>query len=311
MSLRYISLAISLIAVCAVAPAQAVTHFVASTGTDSGSCIRTAPCARISQALSNAQPNDTIVCVDAVAESSLLIQKSIDIDCSGGRAVFREGTAAFGSVGGAICISIAVSASDPFRTVRLRGISILGASSTFRGVPRGIEILSAAVVSLENVVVSDVAQQGIFDGRTGGQTRLYITDSIIRNNGGPGVAIGAQGPTGTVLDNVRLEQNGYGIAVAAGNNVAISRSVISGNSTAGVEGDVGAQIIVDQSTISHNNLGVQSALSVRLSNNNIAFNNVAISGASGTFGNNRFSGNSSVGTAPTPLGGATSDVGQQ
>jgi hypothetical protein len=47
------------------------------------------------------------------------------------------------------------------------------------------------------------------------------------------------------------------------------------------------------------------------SNNNIAFNKTAISGATGTFGNNRFSGNLSAGTAPSPLGGATSDLGQQ
>lgn len=311
MSLRYMFLVISLIAVCAVTPAQAGSHFVASYGTDSASCLRTAPCARVAQALSNAQPNDTIVCLDAVAESSLLIMKSIDIDCSGARAVFREGTAAFGSVGGAICISIAVSASDPFRTVRLRGISIIGASSTFRGVPRGIEILSAAVVSLENVVVSDVAQQGIFDGRTGGQTKLFITDSIIRNNAGPGIVAAAAAPGIVVLDNVRSENNLYGLAVASGNSVVVNRSVLSGNTTAGVIGDTGSQIVVDNSTISHNGTGVISNQAVRLSNNDIAFNTTAVSGSSGTFGNNRFSGNGTIGTAPAALGGASSDLGQQ
>jgi hypothetical protein len=237
--------------------------------------------------------------------------KSIDIDCSGARAVFREGTAAFGSVGGAICISIAVSASDPFRTVRLRGISIIGASSTFRGVPRGIEILSAAVVSLENVVVSDVAQQGIFDGRTGGQTKLFITDSIIRNNAGPGIVAAAAAPGIVVLDNVRSENNLYGLAVASGNSVVVNRSVLSGNTTAGVIGDTGSQIVVDNSTISHNGTGVISNQAVRLSNNDIAFNTTAVSGSSGTFGNNRFSGNGTIGTAPAALGGASSDLGQQ
>jgi hypothetical protein len=56
---------------------------------------------------------------------------------------------------------------------------------------------------------------------------------------------------------------------------------------------------------------VQSVGSVRLSNNDIAFNSTAISGPSGTFGNNRFSGNSAFGTALSALGGATSDLGQQ
>ena len=113
------------------------------------------------------------------------------------------------------------------------------------------------------------------------------------------------------VDNVRSENNAYGIAAASGNNVSISHSVLSGNSNAGVEGDAGAQIVVDNSTITHNSIGVQSASSIRLSNNDIAFNNTAVSGSSGTFGNNRFSGNGSIGTAPTPLGGASSDLGQQ
>jgi hypothetical protein len=56
---------------------------------------------------------------------------------------------------------------------------------------------------------------------------------------------------------------------------------------------------------------VQSGSSVRLSNSNIAFNNTAISGSAGSFGNNRFSGNISPGAAPMPMGGATSDLGQQ
>jgi hypothetical protein len=101
------------------------------------------------------------------------------------------------------------------------------------------------------------------------------------------------------------------MAAASGNNVVINRSVLSGNSNAGVIGDVGAQIIVDNSTISHNNIGVISNQSVRLSNNNIAFNATAVSGSSGTFGNNRFSGNGTIGTPPAALGGASPDLGQQ
>jgi parallel beta helix pectate lyase-like protein len=171
--------------------------------------------------------------------------------------------------------------------------------------------VSAAAVFLEGIVVSDAAQQGILDRRTSGQTRLYITDSIVRNNTGAGIVAAASGGGMMVLDNVRSENNAYGIAVATGNNVTINRSVLSGNSAAGVEGDGGAQVIVNNSIITNNNIGVESSLSVRLSNNDIAFNNTAVSGASGTFGNNRFSGNGSIGTAPAPLGGASSDIGQQ
>ena len=296
-----------LTALCAAAPAQAGAQFLASNGTDSSSCTRTAPCVQFGQAHLNAQPNDTIVCLDAVVSFSFVVTKSIDIDCSAGRGVIRD--TANNNAG--IQINIPVSAGDPSRTVRLRGISINGALPTGRIQTYGIDIVSAAVVYVENVVVSDAIQHGIFDRRTGGQTRLYVTDSIIRNNGAAGVAIGAQGPTGTVLDNVRLEQNAYGIAVARGNNVVINRSVISGNGTAGVEGDSGAQLMVNNSVISHNNIGVQSVGSVRLSNSDIAFNSIANSGSTGTFGNNRLSGNSAPGDPLTPLGTATSDLAQQ
>jgi hypothetical protein len=78
---------------------------------------------------------------------------------------------------------------------------------------------------------------------------------------------------------------------------------------AGIEGDPGAQIVATNSTISHNNIGVQSFSSVRLRNTNISFNNTAVTGASGSLGGNSFSGNSSVGTAPTPIAGAPSDIG--
>jgi hypothetical protein len=73
MSLRYMSLAILLLLVIGVdAPAHATTHFVASTRTDSGACTRTAPCSSIAQAVANAFPNDTVVCVDTVSGSTLL-----------------------------------------------------------------------------------------------------------------------------------------------------------------------------------------------------------------------------------------------
>ena len=300
MSFRLMFFTAILMAMYAGAPAHAFTHFVASNGTDSGNCIRTAPCATIAAAFTNASPNDTIACLDVVAGGGLNIIKSIDIDCSGARAILRDS----GGLGGAaITVNIPVSALDPFRTVRLRGLSIMGAEATSRFFTVGIDIQSATVVTIEDVVVADVGQHGILDRPADGQTKMFITDTIVRNCSGPGIVAGAAAVNMVVLDNVRSENNAYGVAVAAGNNVVVNRSVLSGNSIAGVEGDVSAQVVVNNSNISHNNIGVQSAFSIRLSNNDIAFNATAIAGASGTFGNNRFSGNGAMGTAPTPLSG--------
>src|SRR3954465_992270 len=191
MSLRYIALAILLLVGMDVdTPAHAIYHYVANPGTNSAACTATAPCADIDTAINNASPNDTVICLTPVASFVLNISKSIDIECSGSRAVFRTSAAG----GTAISINIAASSSDPLRTVRLRGISVDGANvstgvvtPTGRLANRGIDIAAAPTVYLEDVIISDVIQQGVFDHRIGGQTRLFITDSIIRNNGGPGI----------------------------------------------------------------------------------------------------------------------------
>jgi hypothetical protein len=293
--------------------------FVASYGDDAASCTAAMPCRTLAAAAGIIGANGRITCLDGGNFMPFTITKSLTVNCDTGHSYIGSGASGLNG----ITISIPVSGTDPQRTVRIRGINIYGAASSItaggggggtgisRTMPRGIFITSAAVVYLERVVVSDAQQQGILDQRSGGQTRLYLSDSIVSNNAGVGILIGAQGPTTTVLDNVRSENNAYGLAVATGNTVVINRSVMSGNTITGVEGDPGSQIIVNNSSISHNATGIEGNAAVRLSNNEIAFNGTAISGVTGTFGNNRFSGNNSPGTAPTPLGGASPDLGQQ
>ena len=140
-----------------------------------------------------------------------------------------------------------MSSADPLRTVRLRGLTIDGAISNNNGgfpsgrfYDRGIEIQAAATVYIEDCVIANVNQRGIYDHRTGGQTKLFVKDTIISGNGGPGIVAGSAAVGVTVLDNVTSENNAYGIAAASGNNVTIRNSVFSGNSVAGVEGDSGA-----------------------------------------------------------------------
>ena len=314
------ALAAILLVVSFSAPASAqllgnVRTFVSSTGSDANSCnTRAQACATFQRALDQVIINGEINCLDTYTYGAIGLQitKSVTINCTG-TVGSQSGLNSDATAGVAISINIPVgSPNDPNRTVRLRGLSLTGTfNNGARFALRGIEVIAASAVFVENVVISDFAQQGISDHRTGGQTRLYISDSVIRNNGTVGIALGSQGPSATVLDNVILEHNSYGLGAGNGNSVTINRSVISGNSTAGVEADPGAQIMVNNSGISHNNLGVQSASSVRLSNTDIAFNNTAISGPTGSFGNNRLSGNGAAGTNLIPLGGPSSDVAQQ
>ena len=61
---------------------------------------------------------------------------------------------------------------------------------------------------------------------------------------------------------------------------------------------------ISNSVISNNATGVLNAggtVTIRLGNNDIAFNTTALSGATQSFGNKRILGNGSLGTAPTAI----------
>jgi Right handed beta helix region len=295
-----------LISFWAVEPARALNliSFVSHSGLDSNPCTKAAPCLTFNTAVINTVPNGVVNCLDVLDETGIpgiSIQQSITIDCTGETATLLAGNGFGGST-----IDIALPPSDVAQTVRLRGLVINGVGHA----AIGISISAAGTVVLENINIYGESQQGIVDVRTTAGS-LIIKNSIISGNGGPGIVVAGAPGNAAQLDNVTSAKNTYGLAVGSGNSVQVSRSTFFRNSAAGVEGDGGSQIVVDDSNISHNNVGVASGSAVRLSNNNIAFNTTAISGASGTFGNNRFSGNGSPGTAPVPLGGASSDLGQQ
>jgi hypothetical protein len=297
------TLAFAFVALLWTAPCHANTRYVSGDGSDD-QCNSNIPCLTIAVALSVSGPGDIIVCLTPPSADPINITFSVTIDCSTARAPVHDRTITVNNASVAVSINIPVSARDPNRTVRLRGLAIDGSAYD-----RGIDIQAATSVSIEDCVISNVKQQGILDHRTGGQTKLFIKDTVISGNGGAGIVAASAAVGITVLDNVTSENNTYGIAAATGNNVAIRNSVFSGNSTAGIEGDAGSQITVEGSKISHNNVGVQSQSSVRISNNSIEFNNTAFNGTGATMGSNRFSGNGSMGTPRMPISGAPADVG--
>jgi len=297
-----------LFAVTAPAHAQATRTWVSGVGNDANPCSLTAPCKTFAGAISKTFINGEIDCLDPGGFGNVTITKSITIDCTG-----TFGSILASGVNG-IVINIAVNVNDPFRTVRLRGISIngTGPSGTIgtRTGLRGISISQAAVVEIEDVVISDFSQQGISDTRSTTGGKLIIRNSVIRNNSGAGILAQGATPNNVSIENVHSVNNAFGVAAATGNAVGIARSVFSGNTTAGVEGDAGSQIGLDNALVSSNGIGLQSAGTMSLSNNSISFNSTGISGATTSFGNNRIFGNGAPGTAPT-VGAASTDHGQQ
>jgi hypothetical protein len=299
---------LALFALSAPAHAQATRTWVSGVGNDANPCSLTAPCKTFAGAISKTFINGEIDCLDPGGFGNITITKSITIDCSG-----TFGSILASGVSGVI-INIAVNVNDPFRTVRLRGLSIngTGASGTIgtRTGLKGVSILQALVVEIENVVISDFSQQGVSDARTTTGGKLIIRNSVIRNNSGAGILAQGANPNNVSIESVHSVNNAFGVAAATANAVGIARSVFSGNTTAGVEGDAGSQIGLDNSLVSSNGIGLQSAGTMSISNNSISFNTTGISGATTSFGNNRIFGNGAPGTVPT-LGAASTDHSQQ
>jgi len=296
------------VALSAPAHAQATRTWVSGVGNDANPCSLTAPCKTFAGAISKTFINGEIDCLDPGGFGNITITKSITIDCTG-----TFGSILASNVNG-VTINIAVNVNDPFRTVRLRGISIngTGPSGTIgtRTGLKGISITQAAVVDIEDVVISDFSQQGINDTRTNSGGKLFIRNSVIRNNTGSGIGIGGAATNNATIENVHSVNNAFGVSTATGNNVTIARSVFSGNTSVGVEVDSGGQLIMDNSVVSGNVIGLQNSGAMAFSNSEISFNGTGISTSTTSFGNNRIFANTSAGTTPT-LGAASSDHSQQ
>jgi Right handed beta helix region len=305
--LAVVATALAVFTLSAPAYAQATRTWVSGVGDDANPCSRTAPCKTFAGAFSKTFINGEIDCLDPGGYGTLTITKSITIDCSDSLgSVLASGTNGF-------VIGIAVSANDPFRTVRLRGLSIngTGASGTIgtRTGLKGVSILNAATVILEDVVISNFSQQGVADARTTGG-KLLIRNSVIRDNTLAGIAAVGAATNNVSIENTHSINNGFGVATGNGNNVIAVRSVFSGNSTAGVEADIGGKVELDSCTVSSNGNGLQNNGTMTMSNTQIAYNTTALNGPTTSFGNNRLFANGAVGTVPG-VGAASTDHGQQ
>jgi hypothetical protein len=299
-----IAVASALFAISAPAHAQATRTWVAGVGNDADPCSRVAPCKTFAGAMPKTATGGIINCVDDGAYGAVTIVKSITIDCH------ETLASVLANVAGVNGIIINIPTGDPNdtqRTVRLRNIDIAGV-----GIGNiGISIISAAAVIMEDMSITGFIKQGIADARTEGGTMLAVKNSIVANNPGAGIAAGAKNNSVT-LDNVHSNKNSYGLAVAKTNNASVYRSVFVDNSTAGVEADSGAQLMLDSSVLSYNTTGVtNSGGTIGLGNNDITYNTTAFSGASTTFGNNRLFANGAVGTPLIPAGGSSPALGQQ
>lgn len=199
--------------VTSAAHGQAVRTWVSGVGDDANPCSRTAPCKTFAGAISKTFTNGIIDCIDAGAFGAVTITKSITIDCHEQFA----GVLAGGTTG--IIVNIAAgNANDPLRTVHIRNLRIDGAGAvgsvgTRTGI-RGVNILNASAVYIEDTIIQNFANEGVL-AQPATNLDLFILNSVIADNNGTGLSVTpAASQTAIVtLNNVHLDRNGIGISV--------------------------------------------------------------------------------------------------
>ncbi len=284
------------------AQAQATRTWVSGVGDDVNPCSRTAPCKTFAGAISKTAINGEIDVLDPGGFGTVTITKSMTLDGTYGSGF--GSILASGTIG--ITINIPSSATDTLRTVRIRNLSINGTGSNARTGTKGIRIISAANVYIENTLITDFNSRGISDERTTGG-ELFITDTIVRNSANGIVIFPSSGSTriNAFLDNVRVEGNDdAGVITSSGSRlVARNTSAVGNNIGFYTDQPAGAvEANLENCAAFNNTIGVQNgpgASITRLSNCVIWNNGTGVNPVAGqllSYGNNKIGGNTAGNT---------------
>ena len=275
-----------------VASAQNDRSWVASNGSDSNGCGRSAPCRTFAHAIAVTNAGGEIDAVDSADYGPLVVDRSVVID--GGHNI-----AAINGYLASACDTIydATAICVTGQHVTLRNLSINGTftSSSFTGISYGI-IGAGGILHVENVTVTATGHSGIVVAAG----TADIKDSLIRDCLGEGVE--AASGTLVTIDNAMIAGvQGFAAVFSAGTTTVRNSSLIH-NHGSGVFA-AGGTLTVDNALIANNFVGVlptPSPASIQLSNTTITGNatGIATNGPVISFVNNRIYGNT-VNGVPT------------
>jgi len=272
------------------AHAQATRTWVSGVGDDVNPCSRTAPCKTFAGAISKTAAGGEINAMDSGGFGALTITKSITIDGHG------HLTSILASATNGVTVN-----AGPNDVVRLRGLSINGAGAPL-GI-KGVRILSAKAVHIEDTQIFNFSQEGIelaVPPATASPTLLLRNVSISRTQ----TAVKAAGGS-VVVDKSQLVDSGTGLAASAGAKVSVHDSVISANAADGVLASDAAEVNLERGLVSLNAVGLRSESGgvVRISEVMVSQNETGLSGNVESFGNNRLAaGNTASGSPSAQLG---------
>jgi parallel beta helix pectate lyase-like protein len=287
-----------------------ISHtWVSSTGNDANACTRSAPCATFAGALTKTSAGGEIDVADAGDYGPVTIGQAVSIEAAGVLATIQV------TSGNAITIS--AGAND---TVVLRGLTLDGQGTA----GDGIRFSTGGALYVEDSRIHRFTT-GIDFLPNNTTSKLFVTDTIVRNNGsgatGGGVFIQASGGQGFAtasIDGLRTENNVFGVKVMDAANVTIRNSVAANNGFSGfsaVQSSNTPKMLIESSITAHNgtngiisaDLAVGAVVSpeVRLSNVTVVDNQTGLAtsgfGRIISFGNNKVDNNSTNGSPTSTI----------
>lgn len=301
-SLASSSLAVTFVlCVAAVRPAhgQSTRTWVSINGSDANACNRVSPCRTLAGALAKTSSGGEIDVLDSGDFGTVTLNKAVS--------VIAPGT--LGGIQASSGTAITVNAGSNDKIV-LRGLTIDGLGAGLDG----ISFVAGGNLYIENCTVNNFSRYGVDFAPANGSGKLFVTDTIVRNNGvgatGGGVhLIATTGPGFTVsVDGLRSENNVVGLKAETLGTVTVRNSFSANNGYSGYtavtpsgSGDV--RLFIENSVSTHN--GTTGVASVNLStvmiSNMVITDNQTGLGTSGggailSFGNNRVQANATDGS---------------
>ena len=270
--------------------AQATRTWVSGVGDDVNPCSRTAPCKTFAGAISKTATNGEINCLDPGGYGAVTITKSITIDCED-----TQGSILAAGTNGVI-VNI-TAGTDTKKHVRLRGLSINGASNT--AAASGVRVLAANFVSVEDTVIDGFQNHGISVETTSGTPKIEVDRVTIRGMVGNGINTFITGGTvNLAISNSVFSSTSTGVNLSSNTKATIRDSSAVNNATG--LASFSAEMNVFNCMISGNTTGIfaNASSTFRLYGNIVTSNGTGLSSSGGAIlssSNNQVDGNTTNG----------------
>jgi hypothetical protein len=238
--------------------------FVSTAGDDANDCTIAHPCRTFDKAIAGLGSGGEIVALNSGGYGPFTIDKAVSILIPAG--VYAGVTAFSGSA-----ITVAAGPAD---LVVLKNLTINSLGGTY-----GVHYVSGGGLSIESCFLS-----GFFDGiRQEGPGALSVRDGRIRNSSFAAVDLAPSTPSHAALYRCRLENGSYGLYVGFAASVELSESVVSGNTTVGINCNAG-DVTVDDCLLTKNSTALETAGgTLRLSDSCVTDNVTGLAQFGGSF----------------------------